>query len=192
MTTPTPESVKALADLADRVEACTEPTRELADEVLLACGWRLNHDAADIAAWRIDAGVVEGEDGKDYPVTLEERMTWACWYKPGNRPFRDSWIDGPCRPNPLTSLDAAMTLVPKGWAVEGLSWWPASPEGASNVSAEQASVRMVGTSLDRMGRKMIWGHGGKDGRVEGHAPTSARAIVAAALRARAHIGASHD
>lgn len=83
------------------------------------------------------------------------------------------------------SLDAAMTLVPEGWAVERLSAWPASPEGASNQSAAQSSVTLCGTSVERMGRRMIWGHGGRDGRVDATAATPALALTAAALRARA-------
>lgn len=108
-----------LLELAARVEAATGADRQLADEALLACGWQLNHDADDIAAWRIDPGTCEGEDGADHPVTLDDRMRWACWYPPGSRPFRDSWIDGHYRPNPLASVDAAMSLVPKGHWAEG-------------------------------------------------------------------------
>lgn len=111
MVDPSPTHLEVLAG---RVEAATELTRALSDEVLLACGWQLNHDAEDVAAWRTDAGVCEGEDGKDYPVTFDDRMNWACWYAPGERPFRGEWIDGHYRPDPLVNLDAATRLFPAG------------------------------------------------------------------------------
>ena len=84
------------------------------------------------------------------------------------------------------SLDAAMTLVPEGWAIESLSHWPAAPEGADNHTTGKSSARLVGTSLSRFGKSMIWGHGFGDGRVDGDATTPALALTAAALRALAH------
>jgi len=38
---------------------------------------------------------------------------------------------------------------------------------------------MVGTSLERFGRRMIWGHGGKDGRVSADGCTPSLALTAA-------------
>ena len=84
-----------------------------------------------------------------------------------------------------TSVDAAMTLVPEGWAVERLSIWPASPEEADNQTPAKASVDMVGTSIERYGRRRIWGHSGNDGRVSADAATPALALTAACLRALA-------
>jgi hypothetical protein len=155
-----------LTALAERVEAATWADRELADQVLLACGWRLNHAADEIAGWRVDPGVVEGEDGSDYPVTFADRMEWACWYKPGNRPFRDSWIDGHYRPNPLASLDAAMTLVP-----EGCGWELIYRKALENYAA----------SVKTEGQYSIC-----------PASTPALALTAACLRARAAMQEASD
>lgn len=82
------------------------------------------------------------------------------------------------------SLDAAMQLVPEGWVVASLSIWPASPEHADNKSAPQSNCELFGTSVSRMARKMIWGHGSTDGKAIGNAKTAPLAICAAALRAR--------
>ena len=169
----TPAEADELMGLAGRCEAATGADRELADEVLLACGWRLNHDADDIAAWRVDPGTVEGEDGEDYPVTLEDRMRWACWYKPGNRPFRDAWIDGHYRPDPLTSLDAAVTLAPAGFMWRLQSW----PDGVNSAILE----------------KNAGDFGAIDARhTETFAATPALALCAAALRARARTQETTD
>ncbi|MES2173894.1 MAG: hypothetical protein V4523_08090 [Pseudomonadota bacterium] len=91
------------------------------------------------------------------------------------------------------SIDAAMTLVPESWVLESLSAWPGSPEGAGNKTQAQSNCSLLGTSLERFGKRMIWGHSGKDGRAGGMAKTPALALAAAALRARAQSqGDGHD
>jgi len=102
-----------------------------------------------------------------------------------------NWHSSDCLGRYTASIDDAMTLVPEGWAIDKISMWPASPEGASNATEPQSSVSMVGTSLGRYGRRIIWGHSGKDGRVEATSSTPARALTAACLRARAHQGTAH-
>ena len=69
-----------LRELIAKLGAATEPTRELADEVLLAIGWR--YDEATVS-----------------------------WISPGRR----RQVNPAHRPNPLESMDAAISLVPEGW-----------------------------------------------------------------------------
>jgi hypothetical protein len=69
--------------LVERLEVLTEPDRHTADEVLLACEWTQNR------------------------VTVDGPLRW---YSPNE--------ESPCfelgdQPNPLESLDAALTLVPE-------------------------------------------------------------------------------
>ena len=103
------------------------------------------------------------------------------WFKDHN----GKHVSDDTAPAYSTSIDAALTLVPDGWAVEALSIWPSPPEKADNVSRSRSSVRLVGMSMERWGKRMIWGHSGKDGRVEGEGETPALALTAAALRAGA-------
>lgn len=161
-----------LLRLADEVTAATGPDRELDCMIWaavngLAVVWTGGDDHILIIDGHVIGSIDPGKHSRNFGCNRRETG-------PGSIPAYTA------------SLDAAMSLVPEGWAVEGMTWWPASPEGASNVSTEQSSVRMVGTSIERMGRRMIWGHGGKDGRVEASAATPALALCAAALKARAH------
>lgn len=75
-----------LLALATRVEA-EPPSRELADECLLACGYRLDTDGEHKDIW-----------------IAPSRHKYAVFYRLGDP-----------RSNPLTSLDAALELVPDGW-----------------------------------------------------------------------------
>jgi len=96
-------------------------------------------------------------------------------------------------PQYTASLDAAMTLIPEGWAISALSMWPASPEGADKPSQPQASVNLLGTSLKRFGREIVWGHGGgKDGKAKADAATPALALTTACLRAIARLKAEAE
>jgi len=102
---------------------------------------------------------------------------------------RTGWVVGgntPLPANPLeytSSIDAAMTLIPDGWAVEALTVWPASPDHVNTPSPAHSRVALIGTSTERWRSGLVWGHGGKDGRSEAQASTPARAIIAASLRA---------
>lgn len=138
------------------------------------------------------AGRVERASGADRELDAEIALATAyagCRRRTAESnhrlPVENQFGHGFFPPSYTTSLDAAMSLVPEGWAIDKLSMWPASPESASNLSAPQSHCHMVGTSVQRMGRKMVWGHGGSDGRVDATAATPALALVAAALRARA-------
>jgi hypothetical protein len=70
------------------------------------------------------------------------------------------------------SLDAAMQLVPEGWQGEGLYWWSGCPAGCVLVQTHFADGQWVRET-------------GFLGRVKADAATSALALCAAALRARA-------
>ena len=76
----------SLSDLIARLEKATGPDRELGNDVLLACGW------------------VCEEHGNGGPDTY---LTWA------PSPDDDDFLDGD-HPDPTSSIDAAMTLVPDG------------------------------------------------------------------------------
>ena len=120
------------ADLIPRLEADTGDDRELADDVLMACGWRLNFSPHEIAEVRRDGWKTEGECGEAYVDTFASFMDHACWYAPGAKPFRDKWTHGHYRPNPLASLDAALALAE---AKLSLSWvWQVRREGRSHAN----------------------------------------------------------
>jgi hypothetical protein len=89
-----------LSDLITKLEAATEGSRELSDEVLLACGW-----------------VREG--------TRDPRLD--CWRDPQGNVY-DHWNDPHGRatqvvprPSPTESIDAALTLVPDDWGYVSVS-----------------------------------------------------------------------
>lgn len=73
-------------------------------------------------------------------------------------------------PHYTTSVDAALTLVPEGWAIEGAMIWPGHP----------ISLKLLETHLEG-GR--YW-HDSDDGSCEIQAATLALAICIAALKAR--------
>lgn len=80
-----------LLALATRVEQ-EEPTRELADEVLLAFGWRRYGSA---------------------PYGHVVKTQWNGWVGPNG----EQAIHNEFRPNPLLSVDAAIAGVPEGWTI---------------------------------------------------------------------------
>jgi len=135
------------------------------------------------------AEAVEKLSGPDRRLDclIENELGLARFVEDRPAPFGGGWLDKRVDPKPYTaSLDSAMTLVPEGWAIDRISMWPATPEGADNVTAAQSSVSMVGTSIERFGKRMVWGHGGsKDGKAEAKATTPALALTAACLRAQA-------
>lgn len=74
-------------DLIARLEKASGPDRELANEVLFACGWKIN------------------EYGDEGPTRSIE------WVNPD--PNGIDYLDGD-QPDPTASIDAALTLVPSG------------------------------------------------------------------------------
>ena len=91
-----------LSSLIAKLEAATEGSRELSDEVLIACGWKrgvVGKPPLQSAYWKTPDG---------------QRMGWE----------DDLTSGGVERPDPTQSLDAALTLVPSdcAWDV----WGPVS------------------------------------------------------------------
>ena len=84
------------ADLIARLEALEGPDREVANEVLRACGWKQ-------------------ETHYDRVIGPE-----PVWLGPAGQVFAEG-----NQPNPLTCLDAAKTLIPEGWVytIEADACW---------------------------------------------------------------------
>ena len=74
------------------------------------------------------------------------------------------------------SLDAAVSLVPEGYAIDSLFIWKGHP----------ASVTILGTRLEPFGRnrELAWVHSPKYGVWKAKAATPALALCIAAIRAR--------
>lgn len=75
-----------MTDLIDLLSAATEGSRELSDEVLIACGW------------------------------TEVELNYAWWWVPPGVPWErvaEDRIDRTIAPNPTVSLDDTLSLVPK-------------------------------------------------------------------------------
>lgn len=136
-----------VADLIARLEAAAEGSREL--------------DA------HIDA-VINGRD----VIRVEGDFSLATRHTPG-RYWYDS-VHFADAPNYTTSIDAALTLIPEGFAVRDFSIWPGC----------RPTVRILGTHRERDG--LYW-HNGTDGRWEAQGATPALALCIAALKARAEI-----
>ena len=125
--------------------AAKEGSRGLSDKVLLACGWVYDE--------RRPAG--RGHTG---------------WYLPDGEALFTTHTHLFGAPSPTESLDAALTLVPEGFAINDFMIWPGHP----------ASLTIFGTHKD--GDK-YW-HNASDGRWKGEAATPPLAVSVAALKAR--------
>lgn len=73
------------------------------------------------------------------------------------------------------SIDAAITLIPDGWPISQLAWWPSTPKGFESERA--CSVTIM--ALDHRG------FGNAREQFSAKAPKPALAICIAALRAKA-------
>ena len=131
-----------LKSLIAELEQAKEGSRELSDRVLLAVGWLGQSASSKVAGILVPHW--KSPDGRDVLVDL--------------------------RPCPTTSIDAALTLVPEGFAIEDFMIWPGHP----------ASLTILGTHKD--GDK-YW-HNSSDGRWKGEAVTPPLALCIAALKAR--------
>lgn len=81
-----------LQGLIERLEKCTGPDRELADDVLLACGWTRRLVASS------------------HPKASERyEPPYYKWASAAGQ----SWPTIVSRPDPTASIDAALMLVPK-------------------------------------------------------------------------------
>lgn len=86
-----------MKELIERLEKATGPDRELGDDVLMACGWRL----------------IEEGPGPD------RILYWAAPDDVPIDPMHGGEYANGDQPDPTASIDAALTLVPKGmrWLV---------------------------------------------------------------------------
>jgi hypothetical protein len=84
----------------------------------------------------------------------------------------ERWIGLGSIPAYTASLDAALTLVPEGWAVERWQIWPGEPSSLDLLETKRTGDQWVRCD-------------GWLGKVEAVAATPALALAAAALRARA-------
>lgn len=82
------------------------------------------------------------------------------------------------------SVDEARRTIPEGWALE-TSYWPVPEEHRGDGPRKLAHARLLQCSATWMGRKLVWGHGSGDNKVEADGETLALAICAAGMRARA-------
>lgn len=143
-----------MRDLIERLEKATDGSMDLSRQVARARGW-INVGNSKKGEW------YRPEDTRDGKPVLDGLH--------GTDFFREP-------PDFTTSLDAALTLVPEGYAIEDMMIWPASP----------ASVTVLETKMGRDGR--YWrGHTRFEtvvGRWDATAKTAPLALCVAALRAR--------
>lgn len=99
-----------LKSLIAELEQAKEGSRKLSDKVLLACGWTTSDD----------------KDTRKRFWCSPEGEYYDWWDDPHARSR-----DGPPlkRPSPTESLDAALTLVPKGWM------WELDSSGGAELNA---------------------------------------------------------
>lgn len=103
-------------DLIERLEKATGSDREIGNEVLLACGWKLEEDG-------------EGPDRALF------------WVNPD--PNGEDYNDGD-QPNPTFSIDVALRLVPDHWRTDwagqvpmGTQWFWELTQMDANRSTER-------------------------------------------------------
>lgn len=122
-----------------RLERATEADRSLANEVLFACGWTQQEVGNNLC-----------------DPSLE-------WVSPDGATFYDG-----DQPNPLASLDAALTLVPEGYA------WEMATSHKRGRDGTQA-------------RATMWERNASEA-TEVHATSAPLALCIAALKARQSLG----
>jgi hypothetical protein len=144
--------MSALLELAAQCEALRRGDRWLDEKIALAC--------------------IGGQ------VRIETRLGVN-----GRTPGRTVWrVMGKARPflKFTASLDAAMTLVPEGWAIERWQIWPGQP----------VTLSLLETRLSPGGERY---RGGGEAMAHSSARTPALALTAACLRALASVaGARSD
>lgn len=142
----------ALLALADRVEALTGPDRDVDALIgLAALGFFIcepRYEGAPVAYGYVDKDGSRIEPGHG-----------------GKQLIRDY----------TATLDAAMALVPEGWVVASLEWWPMRNRGG-------VCLREV-KDFDKEGG-FGFGFDKTCGDARSHAATATLALTAASLRAR--------
>lgn len=135
------------AELIAALENLETPTRELADQVLLACGWSTNYSAEEMAeAMRTGNFTYADYDNNEYQVPFTEAMGDCCWYPPGVKRGGE-WINGHLRPDPLSSIDSALTLLKGLWCIHAMefpsvTYLPANADGGF-IGARQIEVQVT-------------------------------------------------
>ena len=140
-----------LSDLISRVEKASGPDGDLEAEIWLACTPGATRDK-----W----SYIHKATGRE--CTVDET--------------RDATYRLIIVPEYTTSIDAALTLLPEGYAVTDLMIWPDEPSSAT----------VVGTTRRPFGKdhRVSWVHGAGDGTWRGNGATAPLALLAAILRAR--------
>lgn len=147
---------KWFADLIARLEKATGPDLEL--DACIRCALfapiaAIVEKSPFNGAWCIYSGEYQGR-----PRLFEQ---------PRNLP-RATWLG-----EYTASIDAALTLVPEAWAIDGFMIWP----------GEKSALRVVPTKLEtHNGRTAHWSQGT---RIHAEGATAPIAICIAALKARA-------
>lgn len=153
-----------LLKLAERCEKALGPDRQLDAEIARAIGF----------------GSVRyvSMEATDYNNTVHSWIAWKSDKEVGPWEYLKAYT---------TSLDAALTLVPEGWAMR-IEDWP-RPEGQTDIASDggpNAKAALMECTEKRIGRQVIWGwHTPGGASVEARAATPALALCAAALRSRA-------
>lgn len=136
-----------IMSLIERLEKATGPNASLGREVLLACGWRktcVGHFHGPMYRWSSPDGKIGFDDDR----------------------FHDH--------DPTNSLDAAMSLVPEGYAIRDWMVWPGQP----------SELNLLETHLYKGER---W-HKSSDRRWPAKGATPAIALCIASLKARVFDG----
>jgi hypothetical protein len=168
-----------LLSLISRLEAAKEGAREMDAEIMF------DLYAKPVGKHSVDSGPT----GYLWP---ENNPSWAfghrfpgkdrAWFATVRDPENETLLierDGALVlmnslrvPHLTSSVDAALSLVPEGYAVEGMGIWPGHP----------VTLTVLGTHRNKNGE--YW-HGSEDGRWRASGATPALALCIASLRARA-------
>jgi hypothetical protein len=147
-----------LAGLIEQIEAAAEPSKALDRKIALAVGWV-----------------------RQSPT--EARRKHPAWFHPDDcrngRVVMDSLHGTDVWRDPLaytTSVDAALTLLPDGWCIASLEWWPMTSikAGITLREVKKFEEGFVSTGYDE-----------SCGAARSRAQNPALALCAAALRAKA-------
>lgn len=160
-----PQKGWTMKDLIERLERAAGADREL-----------------DCLVWAARSGYEPIWRDNDLLARNRKPPHDTCWLgsiDPGKtqRNFSETRGFNPPIPAYTASLDAALTLLPEGYAVNSLTIWHGCP----------SSVTILGTARRPFGkdRRVTFCHTVTDGKWTAEAATPALAVSAAALKARA-------
>lgn len=148
-------------ELITKLEAAEVPSQALDREIARIIGWH-----------RVEPRHHRSRGGKGKGGWIAPR-DWLGAHSDGS-PILDS-LHGttiyPDVPHFTTSIDAAMTLVPEGFAIDTFVIWPNN----------KPMISIIGTTLIN---GHFWHEAGRDGRWPAEGATPAIALCVAALKAR--------